>query len=65
MLAAATSRPVVADAAGATGTSAGAALLTLSDTTVRKSAASSPPTPDDPTLAAYATKWRALTTNGS
>jgi sugar (pentulose or hexulose) kinase len=65
MLAAATGRPVVADAAGATGTSAGAALLALPDTAVWQAAAVSPPAPESPTLTAYATKWRALTTNGS
>jgi sugar (pentulose or hexulose) kinase len=58
MLAAATDRPVRAAAAGATGTSAGAAMLTLPDTAARRERSPASESPADPALAAYAAAWR-------
>lgn len=59
MLAAATRRSVLLPAPGSTGTSLGAALLTLPEPPATRASPDAAP-PSDPELARYAARWRAL-----
>jgi sugar (pentulose or hexulose) kinase len=61
MLAAATGRPAVADSAGSTGTSVGAALLVSSKHSVASASASNPP--DEDGLKIYANAWKSAVSN--
>jgi sugar (pentulose or hexulose) kinase len=56
MLAAATGRPVVADSAGSTGTSVGAALLVSATPPIARASASLPP--DEDSWKHYANAWK-------